>query len=178
MQSLTMRWLIPLTLVVWLLPACSDTADDSADTTLASTTTTVQSTTATETTSAIVAATVEVTGSTGMCDLPGDVLTCQLETSDDRINGIAEISVHCELTNDGDTTLGDCSGPALITNADGTWEGACQGTTTWSTSAPSHVHDFVCTYLGTGSYAGLRYTEHLEGTDFPWPVNGRIEPTP
>ena len=39
MRPLSLRWLIPFTLVVLLLPACSDTADDSADTTLASTTT-------------------------------------------------------------------------------------------------------------------------------------------
>jgi hypothetical protein len=119
---------------------------------------------------------VEVSGSTGTCDLPGDVYTCETETSDDRVSGIAEIAIHCEFTEDGDTTLGDCSGPAIVTNAGGTWEGTCEGTTTWSTSKPDHVHVFDCTYLGTGDYEGLRYVEHLEGVDFPWPLTGRIEP--
>ncbi len=47
MQPFTLRWLIPFTLVVMLLAACGDTADDSADTTLAATTTTVSETTST-----------------------------------------------------------------------------------------------------------------------------------
>jgi acetyl esterase/lipase len=41
MQPLSLRWLIPLALVVLLLPSCGDTGDDSADTTLAPTTTTM-----------------------------------------------------------------------------------------------------------------------------------------
>jgi len=48
LRPLSLRWMVPLTLVVLSLPACSDTADDSADTTLASTTTTVEATTTTE----------------------------------------------------------------------------------------------------------------------------------
>jgi len=47
MQPFTLRWLIPFTLVVLLLPACSDTADDSADTTLAPVATTVETTSTT-----------------------------------------------------------------------------------------------------------------------------------
>ena len=40
LRRLSPRWLILLTVVVLLLPSCSDTADDSSDTTLAPTTTT------------------------------------------------------------------------------------------------------------------------------------------
>jgi hypothetical protein len=49
LRRLSPRWLIPLTLVVLLLPSCSDTADDSTDTTLAddSTDTTLAPTTTT-----------------------------------------------------------------------------------------------------------------------------------
>jgi hypothetical protein len=44
MQPLTLRWLFPLTLVVLLLPACSDGADDVAATTTAPTTTVIETT--------------------------------------------------------------------------------------------------------------------------------------
>ncbi len=39
MRSLSLRWLTPFALVVLMLPACSDSADEAADTTLAPTTT-------------------------------------------------------------------------------------------------------------------------------------------
>ena len=45
MQPFTLRSLLPLTLVALLLAACGDTADDTADTTLAPTTTGVETTT-------------------------------------------------------------------------------------------------------------------------------------
>ena len=45
MQPFTLRWLIPFSLVVLLLPACGDTADDSGDTTLAPPTTAPTTTT-------------------------------------------------------------------------------------------------------------------------------------
>ena len=48
LPRLSPRSLIPLTVVVLLLPACGDSADDSADTTLAPTTTTEPTTTTTE----------------------------------------------------------------------------------------------------------------------------------
>lgn len=57
MQPITLRWLIPLTLVVLLLAACGDTADDSADTTLALTTTMAQTSTTTDATTSTVAPT-------------------------------------------------------------------------------------------------------------------------
>jgi hypothetical protein len=154
---------LPLLLLPLLLVIAASCSSDSTETT---------ATTATTTTST----TVEVTGSTGLCDLPGDVLTCEVETSDDRVSGIAEIDVSCELTENGETTIGDCSGPATYTNEGGTWEGTCEGTTTWSTSEPAHVHIFDCTYRGTGEYAGLLYREHFEGTDYPWTITGMIEP--
>ncbi len=49
LRRLSLGWLIPLTVVVLLLPACSDSADDSADTTLAPTTTTTATSTTTTT---------------------------------------------------------------------------------------------------------------------------------
>ena len=48
MRSRSLRWLVPVSLVVLLLPACSDSGDEAADTTLApTTTTTVDETTTT-----------------------------------------------------------------------------------------------------------------------------------
>lgn len=49
MQPFSLRWLILFTLAVLLLPSCGDTADDSADTTLAPITTTAAQTTTTTT---------------------------------------------------------------------------------------------------------------------------------
>ncbi len=45
MRPLSLRWLVPLALVVLLLPACSDSGDEAADTTLAPTSTTEAMTT-------------------------------------------------------------------------------------------------------------------------------------
>ena len=156
------RSLISVTLVLVVATSC--TADDSSPSEVDQTTTTA-------------AVTTEVTGDTGPCGLPGDAdYVCQVETSDDRVSGIAETYIVCEFTEDGDVTVGDCAGPSTVTNDGGTWEGTCEGTTTWSTTEPDHVHSIDCTYLGTGAYAGLRFREHLEGVDFPWTITGRIEP--
>ena len=152
---------------------CSESTDT---TTTAPTTTTTTTTTTTVATTTTVSATVEVTGNTGLCDLPSDILACETEVSDSRVSGIAESDPNCEFTEDGDTTIGVCPVSATITNDGGTWEGTCEGTTTWSTSEPAQVHDIDCTFLGTETYEGLRYLEHLEGTDFPWSITGRIEP--
>lgn len=38
---------------------------------------------------------VEVSGSTGLCDLPGEVLTCAIEMSDDRLDGVVEVDISC-----------------------------------------------------------------------------------
>ena len=40
MRSRSLRWLVPVSLVVLLLPACGDTADEAVDTTVAAATTT------------------------------------------------------------------------------------------------------------------------------------------
>ena len=107
-----------------------------------------------------------VTGDTGPCGLPGDAdYICLTDTSDDRVSGIAETNISCEFTEDGDTTVGDCTGPSTLTNDGGVWEGTCAGTTTWSTTEPDHVHSIDCTYIGAGAYVGLRFRERLEGVD-------------
>jgi hypothetical protein len=46
-RPLSVRWLIPFALVVLLVPACSDSTDEAADTTHAPTTTIVDTTAAT-----------------------------------------------------------------------------------------------------------------------------------
>jgi hypothetical protein len=59
MRPLSLRRLIPFILIVLLLPACGDSADDAADTTLAPTTTTLPpTTTAAPTTTAVASTTV------------------------------------------------------------------------------------------------------------------------
>ena len=118
--------------------------------------------------------TVEVTGTTGTESEPGIFLDGT--SSDERLVGRTELAIECDITEDGDTTVADCSGPNVITNEGGTWDGTCEGTSTWTTSEPDHVHVFDCTYLGSGDYDGLRFVQHMEGIDYPWPYTGQIEP--
>jgi len=117
---------------------------------------------------------VEVSGSTGTETEPG--VFENGTSSDDRLVGTSELTIECDTSEDGGTTIAECAGPNIITNDGGTWEGTCEGTSTWTTSEPDHVHVFDCTYLGTGDYQGLRFVRHLEGIDYPWPYTGRIEP--
>ena len=117
--------------------------------------------------------TVEVTGTTGTESEPGVFLDGT--SSDERLVGRTELAIECDITEDGDTTIANCSGPNIITNDGGTWDGTCEGTSTWTTAEPEHVHDFDCTYLGTGNYDGLRFVQHMEGIDYPWPYTGQIE---
>jgi hypothetical protein len=67
MRPLSVRWLIPFALVVLLVPACSDSADEAADTTLAPTTTEATTTTTT-TTAAPTTTTVDTTAATLLID--------------------------------------------------------------------------------------------------------------
>ena len=100
-------------------------------------------------------AVVEVTGSTGTCGQDGDYTVCDNGTaSDERVVGTVRYITDCEETVDGDTTVATCSFPITITNADGTWEGTMEGTSTWSVAAPEHVHVFDAMYLGTESVRG------------------------
>ena len=118
----------------------------------------------------------EVSGTTGLCTESEGLTVCDTTSSDERVAGTNRYNPECELSKVGDTTTGDCSFPITLTNDGGTWEGTCEGTTTWSTSEPAHVHKFDCTYLGTSDYEGLRYVVHVEGSgDYPWPTTGRIE---
>ena len=121
---------------------------------------------------------VEVSGSTGLVTgQEGDTtIFDDLSSSDDRLVGTSELTIECDRSEDGGTTIAECAGPITLTNDGGTWEGTCEGTSTWTTSEPAHVHVFDCTYLGTGDYQGLRFVQHLEGIDYPWPYTGRIEP--
>ncbi len=103
------------------------------------------------------------------------VYSCSFDVSDARLLGEVETVASCEFSQDGETTLGECSGTSAIHNEGGAWAGVFSGTTTWSDSAPAHVHEMVQVYLGTGGYEGLRFEGTFSGTDFPWTVTGRIE---
>lgn len=142
--------------------------------------------------------TVDVSGVTGLCStvdgvlsgeaLPGSGLagsllegstsTCpSYQMSDERLSGVQESVVDCEFSRDGESTVGECQVSDVIHNEGGRWEGTCEGTTSWSTSSPAHLHVFDCTYVGTGDYDGLRYVAHMEGYDLPWTVTGEIDAT-
>lgn len=155
--------------IVWaFVAACGSTVVPTAEPTVAPT--------ATPTPTA--PAVVEVTGSTGTCVADGEDTVCDnMTASDERVVGTTRYpDTNCTMTVDGDTTVATCSFPITLTNAGGTWEGTMEGTSTWSVTAPAHVHVMDGTYLGTGAYEGLRFIQHLEGLDFPWSFTGRIEP--
>jgi hypothetical protein len=70
-RPLSVRWLIPFALVVLLVPACSDSTDEAADTTHAPTTTTevaTTTTTAPTTTAAPTTTIVDTTAATLLVD--------------------------------------------------------------------------------------------------------------
>lgn len=157
---------LPLILVV---AACS------SDTT---TSTPFETTTTAEAPTMTTIAAVEVSGSTGIpveSDDGFDVFE-NGASSDDRLVGVYTLQVECDIAEDGETTIADCSGPNTLTTDAGTWAGTCEGTSTWTTTEPEHAHVMDCTYLGGGAYAGLRFIQHLEGTSYPWAYTGRIEP--
>ncbi len=97
--------------------------------------------------------------------------------SDDRVNGDLEALMDIDIFVEGYRTTGLISMPRVtITNDGGTWEGTATGVTTWTTTEPLHRHYIHFTLLGTGDYEGLRFTYLLEGINYPWTVNGTIEP--
>ena len=139
--------------------------------------------------------TVEINGTTGDClnvdgtwtgdpigGAPGSLergftQTCSdVQMSDERASGVLEALVDCELTQEGEATTGVCSGTVTISNDGGTWQGTVEGTTSWTTSEPVHVHALDSTFLGTGGYDGLRMVFHAAGYSTPWTLTGRIEP--
>ena len=96
-------------------------------------------------------------------------------TSDERLSGEVDNVVTCDYTVTEGTTVGACWGTATVQNERGAWAGTISGTTTWSDTAPAHVHVMNLDYLGAGGYEGLRFEGMIEGTDFPWTVTGTIE---
>ncbi len=191
MQPFTLRWLIPITLIMLLLPACSDSADDGAATTVPTTTTATPETTTTTPTVEVTAQADCVVDSDGTWSGPAlpesglqgsaqrdYVLTCTATSSDPRA-AVEWVNIaDCDFTVNGEQTVGDCWGTTTGTNDEGMWEGTLVGTTTWSGTSPAHVHVFEQTATGSGGYEGLTYVTAIEGTDFPWSLTGRIEPTP
>ena len=131
---------------------------------------------------------VDVTGTTNCVDVKDGIDTgvgmsfrdavydCTLNLSDERLDSAGETINSCDITLDGETTLGECRGTTLLTNDGGTWEGTFSGTTTWSINNPAHVHDMDFVFVGTGEYEGLQFVATMEGTDWPWNVTGQIEP--
>ncbi len=112
--------------------------------------------------------------------LPGSHQSNYLEegtlvTSDKRLSGAGDNVVTCDFTATEGTTVGTCWGTATVHNERGAWAGTISGTTTWSDTAPAHVHVMNLEYLGAGDYEGLRFKGVIEGTDYPWTITGTIE---
>lgn len=118
---------------------------------------------------------VQVTGTSTQID----GITWTAEASEPRVSGEGTNDPSCELTEDGDRTIGYCTVTSASTNDEASWKGGCTGTTTWTVTDPDHIHDFDCTMIGTGDYAGLRFREHISGGNaMPWEFTGQIETFP
>jgi hypothetical protein len=140
------------------------------------------------------AGTVDVTGST-MCseikdsvasgppvaDLPysstrGLTYQCSIDASDERLNGVGETIVDCDFSAEGDKTVGACSGTSFTDNELGGWDGTFSGTTTWSAGSPEHDHVMDVVFIGKGQLQGLRFIGTFTGGEYPWTIEGRIQP--
>ncbi len=119
---------------------------------------------------------VQVTGTSTQI---GDGITWTTEASDPRLSGEVTNDPSCEMTEDGDRTIGFCTVTSTSSNEGGSWKGYCTGTTTWTVSEPEHIHDFDCVMVGTGDYAGLRFRDRIVGGEaMPWEFTGQIETFP
>ena len=103
------------------------------------------------------------------------VLSCSFDVSDDRMTDDGETVINCDWSVDGKTTVGNCWGTSVLQNDDGAWAGVFSGTTTWSDSELTHIHEITQVYLGAGGYEGLRFTGTFTGAGYPWAVNATIE---
>jgi len=102
-------------------------------------------------------------------------LLCTMDVSDPRLAGDVEHNTDCDVSADGETAVAECWGTSVIHKENGAWAGVHSGTSTWSDSAPAHVHAIKQRFEGTGEYEGLRFEGMVTGTDFPWTITGTIE---
>jgi hypothetical protein len=178
MRPFSIRWLVPLTLVVLLLPGCGYSADDavapgSGDSTPADDATVV-------------------VGS-GVCDMTSvseeavdgvDVIVehfvCEDEMSDPRVSGTEDMMVVsrvADYSTGGTWTAQDTT----LTNDGGTWRGSMQGVVDLA-----GVHPFAegvrpfnygeAHYIGEGAYDGLEYHYYISGSNGTAGVTGWIQP--
>jgi hypothetical protein len=107
-------------------------------------------------------------------DFRNSVYSCSFDVSDDRMTGDAETVNNCDFSVDGETTVGNCWGTSVLQNDGGAWAGVFSGTTSWSDSEPTHIHEIDLVYLGAGGYDGLQFTGTFTGADYPWAVTATI----
>lgn len=109
----------------------------------------------------------------------GQVAAGNWETSDERLNGEDEVVLSCGIyapSQNDQVYVGQCWGTDKLTTEGGIWEGFTFGTSTWSKSNPSHVHELITVLYGTGDYEGLAFVGRLTGVDPPWDLTGTILP--
>jgi hypothetical protein len=105
--------------------------------------------------------------------------TCELSTSDDRVNGTEELVVISRL--DDMTIGGTWVATGTITTSDGTWEGTGQGVVSMTGNLPagaaglSPANFGEMRYVGDGSHAGLTFRYYFAGTNSDEGVSGWIE---
>ena len=178
MRLRALIWSIPLTLVLFLLPGCSDSDDDAVPPGLGESTPTDDATV------------VVGSGRCGMTSVSDDVVdgvevivehfVCEVEASDPRVSGTEDLMVVTRLatwTLGGTWTVED----ATLTNDGGTWRGSSQGVVDLT-----GVHPFAkavipfnygeAHYIGEGAYDGLEYHYYISGSNGTAGVTGWIQP--
>ena len=178
MRLRTLSWSIPLALVLFLLPGCSDSADDAAPPGLG------------ESIPADDATVVVGSVRCGMTNVSDDVVdgvevivehfVCEVEASDPRVSGTEDLMVVSRVahfTLGGTWTVQD----ATLTNDGGTWRGSAQGVVDLT-----GVHPFAkgvipfnygeAHYIGEGAYDGLVYHYYFSGSNGMEGVTGWIQP--
>ena len=179
MRSFTLRWLIPFTLVVLLLAACGDTADDAVGPGLGDSTPADDATV--------------VVGS-GVCDMTSvseeavdgvDVIVehfvCEDEMSDPRVTGTEDMMVVSRVADYSTGGTWTVQG-ATLTNDGGTWRGSAQGIVDLAGVHPfaDRIRPFnygEAHYIGEGAYDGLEYHYYISGSNGTAGVTGWIQPT-
>ncbi len=101
----------------------------------------------------------------------GQIFRCTWEVSDARMSGTGVTLISADIADIVNDAPAVFWAEDMTWNEAGTWVGRVTGT-----KDAAGVHSIRTTALGTGSYAGLQYTDFESGAGDTWPVNGRIEP--
>jgi hypothetical protein len=118
---------------------------------------------------------VAVAGSMKCKNPYGEVYRCVTSMSDARVSGTEVVKLQVAPYG-ADASATALSGPATLSNDQGTWRGTSRGATVLNDPSGVYVNYQRQEYRGEGAFKGLRYVELVAGTDQELEVTGWIEP--